>query len=587
MELPANLVRAVAMNDDHGTIAAAKEYLETNPSSVEALQHLVAAAIRIQDARTAIQAATAWTVTAPDSAEAWYSLGLAHALGEDPLAAMSAHQEAIKRDPQHVGALINVAGYFSRAGYLREAVTAFQSAVTLAPTNIAGLNNFASCLKDAGLLGNAINMYERALSVNPCLSDTHSNLCYLTQFIPGVTLAKLRDVHAQWQQRYEEPYVDLRLPHSNDRDKERVLRVGFISEDFRQHTVGHYLLPVLEALPRGRLHVICYSLKEVTDAINARFRACADEYHDVRCLSVDALAGKIHDDRIDVLFDLSGHTSGSRLPVFARKPAPVQISWLGYVGTTGLKAIDYVIGSTTNMPEGVEAFYSERILRFPAGMSHQCYTPLFGDTPVGPSPSDLNGYVTFGSFGGPVKVNPLVISAWAAILRTVPDSRLLLKGAGYHSAYTQDRLRTAFQSHGVEQTDRILFEPFAPPPVGFEAYNRIDIVLDTWPFSGCTTTCEALWMGCPIVTLPQETAASRHTVSYLNALGMLDGVASDIPSYVQRAVQLARNYPRRRRLRETLRGQLLGSVVCDSARFAVELTRLIRQAWGEWCDSRE
>jgi len=532
----------------------------------------------------ATKLAERYTSLYPEDDRGWYSLGMFYGAAGQLTEALRAHQEAIKCNPDHVEALINAGLYLSRAGYFEHAIAAFRRALTIDPTNVAGCNSFANSLKEAGLIGPAIEMYQRTLKLQPNLEGVVSNLCYIHQFVPGITLSRLYDLHIDWDRRFGAPRKSSWPAHDNDPAPDKMLRVGFVSEDFRHHTVGHFLVGVLEHFPED-LAIYCYSLNWAQDEVTERFEAVSEEFRDARSLHGEDLFDCVRMDKIDVLFDLSGHTSGNRLLVFAQKPAPIQMTWLGYVGTTGLEAIDYKIGSSMSIPEGTEQWYSEQVLRFPEPFAHQCFQPGFGDVPVGPAPSKENGYVTFGTFSNSAKLNDGVLLVWAAILRDVPESRLLMKSAAFASEFTRNRITTRMGDFGIDP-DRLMFEGFTPPPESLSTYNKIDVVLDPWPFSGCTTACEALWMGLPIVTWPKQTEASRHSASFLNALGMVDGIARDETNYCEIAVSLARNEARRVHLRSTLREDFLKSPACDVESCGQYLGDMIRTAWRAWCDKR-
>jgi predicted O-linked N-acetylglucosamine transferase (SPINDLY family) len=513
----------------------------------------------------------------PDDVEALYNAAMIHRALGNLSDSFKLHQQVVKRDPDHVNSLINLGQYFGRAGRFKEALVCFQRAMQVCPTDAAIVNNCAGVYKEMGLVGEAIRLYLYALQLQPNMESAASNICYMSQFVPDVTLAQLQKRHAWWAEKFAEPQRSLWIEHTNDRDPDRVLKVGFISEDFRRHTVGRYLLSVFENLPSD-IHKVCYYLRAESDDITASYRAAAEEFIDAKRMSASELYDRIIEDEIDVLFDLSGHTSGNRLRVLTMRAAPVQMSWLGYVGTTGIEAIDYKIASTASVPHGSDRYFAERILRFPPQYPHQCFTPP-GEIEIGPLPYTKNGYITFGTMSTPTKLNRQLLVTWAEILRRVPDSKLLLKSGTLASPELQGRVLETMKV----DAHRVLFEGFTPHPESLSTYNKIDIVLDPWPFSGCTTTCEALWMGVPVITRPGATEAGRHTLSYLNSLGVTDTIAQSFKQYVDIACDYAKNIRRLQTLRETLRQTLLDSPVCDAVGFAKELARLIRYAWQNWC----
>ena len=311
--------------------------------------------------------------------------------------------------------------------------------------------------------------------------------------------------------------------------------------------------------------------------------ALSDGWVDTRGISDEALSQRIYADRIDILVDLAGHTAKNRLLVFARRPAPIQVTWAGYVGSTGLSAMDYLIADNQHVPQGVDSYYSEKIIRLPE--SYICYEPPDYAPPVGPPPFRRNGYVTFGCFNNPAKINTGVLSAWTEILRSVPKSRLFLKYTNMDSDKNVKRISNFVSENGVSAS-RIRIENSSPHSELLACYNNVDIVLDTFPYSGGLTTCESLWMGVPVITLPGETFASRHSFGHLKNVGLQDLVSSDWPDYVSKAVELAQDARQLIALRNDLREQVAEPRLCDGKRFAEDFAAAMRQIWKDWCSGR-
>jgi predicted O-linked N-acetylglucosamine transferase (SPINDLY family) len=302
----------------------------------------------------------------------------------------------------------------------------------------------------------------------------------------------------------------------------------------------------------------------------------------VNSISDQALSEQIRRDQIDILFDLAGHTAGNRLLVFARRPAPIQITWLGYAGTTGLAAIDYVLADRHEIPQVAERYYTERVLWMPQG--YLCYTPPPNAPAVSPLPALTTGVVTFGSFNNPAKINQKVVEVWAEILKRLPQSKLVLKYKGIDDPSVVGRLKQTLASQGVEP-GRLECLGWSPHPQLLGAYNAIDLALDTFPYNGGLTTCEALWMGVPVITCPGETFASRHSLSHLSSVGRTETVAKDFDEYVDLAVTFATDLPRLASLRVSLRQQMVDSPLCDAGRFAADFTQILRALWQRWCQN--
>lgn len=576
-----NAINAVGSRDSARALEEARKVLTSQADNTQALFIAGRAAYELGRFDESVQL-FGRLVAAEETptAEGWYSLGLAHAAVDQHQKAFEAHRRALELDPTHGQALLNMGFYLSRFGHVDEAVHCFKLAISNRPTDPVAYHNAGNALKDFGMLASAMRYYQHALKLMPRMHQAMSNICYLHQFIPGINLARLRDIHAEWAKRYcPDPPPKMDVP---DKDPDRRLRVGFISEDFRTHTVGRYLIGPFEHLGDD-IDTYCYYTKSesAADAITERYKEAAHRFYHVHGKSDKELRDAVVGDQIDILFDLSGHTSGNQLALLAGRLAPVQVSWLGYVGTTGLTTMDYKLASEMSAPFGVDPFYSERILRFPADMPHQCYAPP-DHVDIGDCPSDSTGYVTFGTISNMAKLNHPLLTLWAQLLLQVEGSRLLLKAAGFVSKTVRDGIAKVFEASGVE-TDRLLFEPYTDHAGALNTYNQIDIALDPLPFSGCTTTCEALWMGVPVITLPSDTEASRHSASFLNAVGLRDTITMNESDYIQTAASLASNPERRRRLRRDLRTMVLSSPMCDPMRFGEELRRLLRGAWHDYC----
>jgi predicted O-linked N-acetylglucosamine transferase (SPINDLY family) len=349
--------------------------------------------------------------------------------------------------------------------------------------------------------------------------------------------------------------------------------VGFVSPDLGRHPVGYLLVRVLENLG---LETICYSDRVAQDDMTCRLQAAATQWRDVLGLSDERLAEQIRADAVDILFDLAGHTAHNRLLALARKPAPIQITWLGYVGTTGLAAMDYILADRYEIPPESEVYYREKVLRLPDG--YVCFDAPEEAPPVGPLPAMAQGGVTFGCFNNLAKITPQAMRVWAEILRRVPQSRLVLK---YRGLEGEGFRRELLERLAAERIDAARVELLGRSPRRelLADYNRIDLALDPFPYSGGLTTCEALWMGVPVVTCPGETFASRHALSHLSNAGLTETIAHDLDEYVELAVALAGDLPRLAGLRAGLRQRMAASPLCDAERFVDNLASLLQDVW--------
>jgi predicted O-linked N-acetylglucosamine transferase (SPINDLY family) len=386
--------------------------------------------------------------------------------------------------------------------------------------------------------------------------------------------------HKKFGERFETPLMAAWKPHANTPDPDRPLRIGFVSGDFRRHPVGYFLEDVLASLPKTSLQLVAYANQVREDEVTDRLRPHFDFWRNIRSLNDDEAAAQIRADGIDILVDLSGHTKANRLLVFARKPAPVQVTYLGYFTSTGLKSIDYFLVDRWQAPEGEQLYYSETPFRQPG--HHLCFTPPRLDIPVGPLPALRNGHVTFGNFNILAKMNDAVVASWSEILKAVPGSRLFLKSEQLDGDDVAASVHARFAAHGIS-ADRLELEGKSPFDEYLASYQRVDIALDPFPYNGGTVTVQALWMGVPVLTLRGDCHVGRNGTSILSALDMPEWVAQDGADYIERATQLAGGLTALAALRETLRPRLLASSLCDAPRFARDLEAAFREMWRMWC----
>jgi predicted O-linked N-acetylglucosamine transferase (SPINDLY family) len=493
-----------------------------------------------------------------------------------PDEAVACHRRALELKPDFADAHNNLGITLGVQGKLDEAVACYRRALELKPDHADAYNNLGNALKDQGALREAVACYRRAMELKPDFAQVHSNLLLTLQYCPEVTPATLAEAHAEYDRRHAAPLRGAFAQHENVRDRHGRLRLGFVSPDLGRHPVGFFLVRVLENLSQQQHPTICYSDRLVKDGLTHRLQAAATQWRDVAGMSDQRLAEQIRADRIDILFDLAGHTAHNRLLVLARKPAPIQITWIGYEGTTGLAAMDYLLADRHMVPEGAEPYYRERVLRMPEG--YLCYDPPEAAPPAGPLPSLAKGYTTFGSFNNPAKITAEVAAVWARILRRAATARLVLKYRGLGDPAVKRRYLDLFAAHGV-QPQRLELLPWSSYAEYLATYQQVDVALDPFPFSGSVTTCEALWMGVPVITCPVETFASRHALSHLSSVGLTETIAHDLDEYVELAVSLAGELPRLAVLRAGLRQRMAASPLCQGKRFASHLASILHAAW--------
>ena len=542
-------------------IACYRRALELKPHLAEAHNNLGNALQKQGNLDEAVACYRRTLELKPDFAEALVNLGNVFKEQGKLDQAIACYHGTLELKPGLVEAHSNLGNALKDQGKLDEAIACYRRALELKPDFAEAHANLGNAWKDQGKLDDSLACYRRALELKPDYAEAHSNLLYTQLFHPRCDAQALDEDHRRWNRKFAEPLQNSIQPHLNDRSGDRRLRVGYVSPDFRSHPVGRFLLPLLESHDHGSLEVYCYASVRTPDATTGRLRAGADVWRDVLGLSDDQVAQMIRQDQIDVLVDLTMHMGDNRLLVFARKPAPVQVTYLAYCGTTGLDTMDYRLTDPYLDPPGQgEPFYREQSVCLPE--TYWCYRPPAETPPVNALPALDAGQVTFGSLNNFCKVTDPVLAAWSRLLQAVPESKLLLHArAGSH----RDRVRACFAEQGVA-TQRLAFVDSLPTAEYFHVYQRIDVALDPFPYGGGTTTCDALWMGVPVVSLAGQTAVGRGGVSLLSNVGLPELVAQDGEQYVQIAAELANDLPRLGQLRATLRDRMQHSPLMDAPR---------------------
>lgn len=495
-------------------------------------------------------------------------------------AAVAAYQAAIRAQPTYAEAYANLAIHWSEAGQSDAALAVCQSGLNAGANSPTLWGNLAVALMSQGRGAEAISAYQRALSLGGD-AQLGSNYLYALNFVGGQAPQAVFEQHRQWAQRFAEPLTALQLPHENDRTVERRLRVGYVSPHFRQHAVNFFVEPLLKAHDRQAVEVYAYSSLAHPDATTARLQSTVDHWRDVARATDAELAQQVRTDQIDILVDLSGHMGQHRLLAFARRPAPVQVTYLGYQNTTGMSAINYRLTDALADPPGLtDPFYTETLVRLPG--TFFCYDPL-GGPPVGPLPARTARHITFGSFNNYAKVQPETIDTWLNLLARVPGSRLLVLAD--RGGFVEQHLHSQAAQRGVTPT-RIEVCDKRPRQEYLSLIARADIALDTFPMNGHTTTCDSIWMGVPVVMLLGETYASRFGGSVLAGVGLeATCIAHSQDEYIAKASALASNLDALERLREHLRPRMVASPLMDAPGFARHLEHAYQQMWKAWCTS--
>jgi len=511
----------------------------------------------------------------PRDPTAWNNLGSAEHLRKRPADARAAYEASLRLLPTQRETRLKLALLLEGEWSLAEAESQASRVVTDDPSRVEGWAMLGRIRLAQGRQAEALDALARSASLMP-IAASHSRWLQCLQYAEDVTPGKLLEAHKQWAATFANHIRPVATRTERIPSPGQQLRIGFVSGEFGKSPIGHLALPLLEHLDKSQCTIACYfDCRGPEDDLTARFRAASDTWHVCHGQSDEALADHIAHDEIDVLVDLMGHL-GNRMLVHARRPAPLQITWLGYVGTTGLAAIDGLLADRFHVRPGEEANYVESVLRMPNG--YVCFGPPANAPAVGPLPALTAGCVTFGCFNNPPKYSPRALDAFSHVLQRVPGARLLLKYGGLHEVSSQDRLRAEFAKRGIEP-ERILFEGWSPHADLLAAYNRVDLALDTQPYSGGLTTCEALWMGVPTITYPGSTFAGRHATSHLTNAGYEQFVARDAAEYVELAAGWANRLDELAAIRSSMREQVRRSPLCDAKQFAADFLTLVRRAW--------
>ncbi len=517
----------------------------------------------------------------PAHSDTWNNMGVALQELRQTRAAADAFLEVVRLEPQQATPHMNLGFMLLEIGQFEGAKKSLQRALDLQPDYPEAHNNLGSALSHQGQHAAAITHYRLALAQRPNFKEAHSNLLFCVLHKDGTDLAEVAALHQEWFAAHGAPHVTATV-FPNLPDPNRKLKIGFVSGDFRSHPVGFFVIRTIEGLAaHPDFDIYLYANQYDEDAMTTRFKNSGAVWANVWGDTDDALKDRIMADSIDILVDLTGHNDRHRMGLFARRAAPVQVTWAGYMATTGLTTIDWLLGDRYQTPASDQPFYIERLYQLPD--SFICYTPPDNaPAPAVQTPAAANGYITFGCFNKLAKMSPRVIGLWARILTAVPQSKLLLKFAGLDDPETIAAFRAQFAAAGLGG-DRIIMEGVSPHAALLARYNDIDIALDPLPYTGSTTTLEALWMSVPVVTLPGTIFPARHSYGYLSTVGLPELIAADADDYVQKVIALAQDIDRLNHYRHQLRQQMAASPLCDAPRFTAHFSDTLKFIWQDWC----
>lgn len=607
--------------DARGTTQAlkkAKELTERQPKNIVAWKQLSAEFSEAGYLKEALEALNSAIALQPDDAEVLALKGrITHQLG-DPERGLEFLHAAIELRPNYAKAqhyigyiyytqarfdealqhaeiacelmpndvdMLNTLGNIlvQKFEYVR-AKNTLEKAARLAPENYLSWNNLGNVYNAIGDLDKGLESYWQAHRVNPQAPGPFSNIITTYHYHPDKTGKEITALCKKWENKFLSSVTA--LPLSNLNDPQKRLRVGLISDGFRGHPVGRMITSALEHVSKSQIAFYFYSTNNASDGITERLKSVAEQWMSVQPLKDQQVAEQIVNDGIDILIDLAGHNAGNRVLAVGMQPAPVQVKWVGgLINTTGLSAIDYLISDSIETPENVDEDYVEKLIRLPD--DYICYVPPNGYEPnVGALPAIRNGYITLGCFNNASKLNSAVLEQWAKIMLALPNSKLMLKSMQYKSEERCQKIKDTMALCGIE-SDRLLIEGPSSHAELLDAYNKVDISLDPWPYSGGLTTCESFLMGVPVVSLPGPTFAGRHSATHLINAGMPELVVSSWEEYRERVLELASDLDSLSTIRQHLRQVLLESPVCDASRFAKHFTDAMRSIWQRHCEGKQ
>jgi predicted O-linked N-acetylglucosamine transferase (SPINDLY family) len=536
------------------------------------------ALLRARDYTGAVQMCESLIARDAAAPAPWELLGaIALERGETELA-RERFETALRLAGNSVHALCNAAEVNRQAGQHARALELSARALALEPDYGPALHNQALTLQSCWRMDEALAAYRRLVQLHPDAAQAYSGYLFLLILL-GEDPLELRAAHCRWAEINAEPLRAQAATLANTPDPQRRLRIGYVSADFREHAASNFVEPILAAHDRAGFDIYCYSGTQQTDAVTARLQGLAAHWRELRWHGDEAVAALVRADAIDILVDLSGHTNGNRLGAFARKPAPVQVTYLGYPATTGMSAMDYRLTDALLDPPGAaDACYVERLLRLPHSL--WCFRPSASMPEPGPAPCERAGAVSFGSLNSMLKLTPQLTALWSRLLLSLPQARLVL--ATIAPGEARDRIAAEFARHGVPAA-ALSFRAPLPREQFWGLYREIDIALDSYPCNGGATSCEALWSGVPVLSLAGSWFQSRAGLSLLSAIGLPELVAQSEAGFLELARALALDRERLSQLRREMRERMRASSLMDEPGFTRDLEALYREAWRRWC----
>lgn len=494
--------------------------------------------------------------------------------------AYRAGQKVLEADPEETSAHFNMGLAGMRTNRYEAALGHFQTVLKHDPENVRALTNLGGVYFGLGFIKESLAQYREALRLDESVPGIWQNYISILNYDEDAPLSFVMDQHRVVGEKLQSMAGPRPASYANDPAPNRRLRIGYLSGDFIMHPASHYVEPVLRLHDKNAIDLYAYSLITWSDPVTDGFRSCVPNWRDVGMLSDDQLFDQIQADKIDILIDLSGHTARNRILTVARKPAPVMVNWIGYLNTLGIPGIDYSLLDPHLLSPAADAGFVDRPWALPE--TAYCYTPLVTYRRPAPSPVFVKGHITFGCFNNPAKLSRAAFAAWGEILRSLPGSRLIFKYKTFDSPMVKERVLNAMAAQGVE-ADRLSFQGYSPLGPFLDGFADIDIALDTFPYTGVTTTMHTLWVGTPMVTLTGDTPMQRFGRSALLSIGRPDWIAASPKDYVAIALRLAEEVKADPMLRQKVQRRMHCSSMMRHETFVRNLENAYRAMWQAWC----
>lgn len=575
--LPIRILLGAACAQSGGTteaIAQLRTVVDRDPQQQDAWLNLGIVYLRAAQRDAAGECFAQAARCEPPSAVAHQYLGSWHQARGDLDAAATCYRRVLELDPNPPAAALNLGAIYSKWGRLGEALVLFDRAAQDPTIRAEAWNNRSVVLTAQGRIAEALAALQEAVALKPDYREAWSNRLLNLQYDARLSAAEIAAAHRAWGVQHA---VVMAPQPRQPRAGVQPLRIGYVSPDFRRHACAYFIEPFLCHHDRTEFTITCYDNGAQADATTERLRGYGDTWRAIHGRATADVLAQVAADGIDILVDLAGHTEGERLDLFARRAAPLQVTYLGYPSTTGLTTIDYRLVDAFTDPAGAEALHTERLWRLPHGFN--CYAPPADAPAVGPLPAQLRGHVVFGSFNNLAKLSDTVVQTWAAILHAAPHARLLLKSKALGDNATRGWVAQRFATHGIAAARLELMGWSTERRDQLAYYQEVDLALDPFPYNGTTTTCEALWMGVPVVATQGDRHAARVSASLLTRVGLSACIAKDPAEYIALAARLATDLDQLAAWRADLREQMRASSLCDAATFTRDLEAAYRGMW--------